>query len=75
MPYIPVRFRAHCEFCRDAIDIRQPGVYSWTSGWVKNRREGGGNAITLPERHGLYACGSCIELQLSGTKDLQSALF
>jgi len=72
---IPQRFRANCVDCGMELDIRRPGVYAHTSGWVKNRSQGGGNAIALPVKSGSYACESCIDLASHPGKDLQAALF
>lgn len=58
---VPTRFQAICEMCGDAVDVRQEGVYRYTSGWVKQRGAGGGNAVTLSEKHNLWACGLCID--------------
>jgi len=72
---IPERFRVHCEFCDQLLDARRPGVYAHTSGWVKNRSQGGGNAVTLSERTGRYACKTCIEVAQAKGQGLQPALF
>jgi hypothetical protein len=63
MSNVPLRFQARCEFCGDPIDTRRPGVYSMQQGWMKNRTQGGGNALALREtvRPAQYACGFCIE--------------
>ena len=72
---IPERFRVRCYMCSDELDMRAPGVFAFTHGWVKNRREGGGNAVTLPVRSGEYACGACIEHEVAGSKKDQLSLF
>lgn len=71
--HVPKRFLAMCAMCGDAIDVRQPGVYRLMTGWVKNRSEGGGNAVTLAEKHNEWACNMCIDSHLHGPKPL--ALF
>lgn len=71
---IPARFQADCEFCGMELDIRRPGIYQATSGWVKNRSGGGGHGITLPEREHRYACEPCIDLKRRGSS-VQMALF
>jgi hypothetical protein len=72
---IPRRYQATCLFCEMELDIRRPGVFAYTEGWVKNRTQGGGNAITLPKRTGSYACGPCVEIATHGDRSLQGALF
>ena len=62
----PQRFVAHCAFCGMELDIRQPGVFQLTSGWVKNRSQGGGNAIALAERQPHWACAACIDTRIHG---------
>jgi hypothetical protein len=61
---IPLRFQSHCVFCGDDVDIRRPGVYQLTRGWVKNRKQGGGNAVAMPERLHVWACTTCIDSRL-----------
>jgi hypothetical protein len=72
---IPQRFQANCTFCQDPIDIRRPGVYQLTYGWVKNRKEGGGNAIALAEKQPYWSCGLCMEGKLQGQARYQMDLF
>src|SRR3954471_4208316 len=60
-PPIPGAFRAPCALCGGNLDIRRDGVHQWTSGWVKLRSAGGGNAIALPERAPRWAHGRCVE--------------
>jgi hypothetical protein len=61
--HIPLRFQAHCVFCNDPVDTRAFGVYSLQVGWMKNRSQGGGNALALrePSEPLQWACGFCIE--------------
>lgn len=71
---IPQRFQATCAFCGMELDVRASGVYSYVAGWVKNRKAGGANAITMPYKNGQYACAPCIDLnQNQGV--IQGALF
>jgi hypothetical protein len=72
---IPERFQVSCEFCDDELDMRAPGVHVRTVGWVKNRKEGGGNAVHLAERLPMYACSHCIERQSLGQAQYQASLF
>lgn len=64
---IPDRFRAVCEFCHQALDVRDRGVHQRTSGWVMIREGGGGHGISLPERENRWAHGQCVERQSKGT--------
>jgi hypothetical protein len=43
---IPTRFVAHCEFCREQLDIGAEGVLQCTAGWVM---QGGGDDIRLSD--------------------------
>ncbi len=72
---IPARFQADCAFCGEVIDIRKDGVHQRTSGWVKRRSGGGGNAIALPERLNEYACPFCIDSEKHKHGSVQFALF
>ena len=68
MKLIPARFQALCTYCNDPVDIRAPGVHSLQTGWMKNRTQGGGNALALrePIRPGQWACPFCIEERQHG---------
>ena len=72
---IPDRFRARCDFCGDELDIRRPGVFVLKLGWVKNRSQGGGNALALPKSQGRYACMHCIDRQQHKLSPFQAQLF
>jgi len=72
---IPERFLVNCTFCGDPIDLRKPGVYQLTTGWVKNRKEGGGNAVALAEKQPHWSCGLCMEGKLRGQAQYQMGLF
>jgi hypothetical protein len=76
MKNLPLRFRAGCTFCNEELDIREVGVYSLQTGWMKNRSQGGGNALALREqvKPGMYACPFCIESRQHGTVG-QATLF
>lgn len=67
VPPIPGAFRAPCALCGADLDVRREGVHQWTSGWVKLRSGGGGNAIALPERAPRWAHGRCVESASRGT--------
>lgn len=62
MRHVPLRFRARCVYCNDEIDMRAPGVFSLQTGWMKNRSQGGGNALALrePIQPPQFACGECV---------------
>lgn len=60
MEHIPTRFRANCEICKKPLDVRAEGVHQRTSGWVKNREDGGGHGVSLPEREPRWAHGDCV---------------
>jgi len=63
---IPEQHKALCAFCGAALDVRDKGVYQWTSGWVMTRTGGGGHGISLPERAFKWACRLCIERAAKG---------
>lgn len=72
---VPLRFRARCVYCADEVDTRAEGVFSLQTGWMKNRSQGGGNALALrePIQPPQFACGHCIErLQRNISTDQQS---
>ena len=66
---VPERFRGRCWFncAYPELDTRADGVYQFTTGWVKNRSAGGGNAIALPKRENKWAHSWCIDKATSGT--------
>ena len=55
--------------------MRAKGVYAKKIGWVRNRKEGGGNALALPHTLGEYACGLCMERETAGAAKWQMNLF
>ena len=61
--------------CGDPLDVRQNGVHVYTSGWVENRRDGGGHAIRLPRKEQRYACKFCVDKQAAGAAKYQPSLF
>jgi hypothetical protein len=70
MKHIPLRFQATCHFCGDPVDTRQKNqVYSLQMGWMKNRSQGGGNALALrqPVTPLAWACAFCIDSRQLGT--------
>lgn len=64
---IPEKFRAMCVFCHRELDVRDHGIYQYTSGWVMNRAGGGGHGVSLPDRQPRWSCGSCIDQHIRGT--------
>ena len=72
---IPRRFQSFCEMCGDPLDTRKPGVHQWWSGWVENRRGGGGHAIRLARKELRYACKLCVDKESSGAAKYQPSLF
>ncbi len=52
-----------CEECGRELRDDGPGTYVRTSGWVKVRTAGGGNAVALPEREPRFMCNVCIDLR------------
>jgi hypothetical protein len=75
VPYIPQRFQAPCEFCGRNLNVSTPGTYQHGSGWFANRKQGGANAVALPERHDRWACGPCIDLLRSRGAGTQGTMF
>jgi hypothetical protein len=59
-----------CHFCKVPVDIEAPGTYKRVTGWVKNRTEGGANAVAMPGPATGYACKPCIDM--SRTKPVQA---
>jgi hypothetical protein len=64
---IPSRFKALCEFCKRELDTRMDGTHQWTSGWVMQRRGGGGHAISMPKRENRWAHRQCVEKASKGS--------
>lgn len=71
---IPASRQAPCSFCGKTLDADAPGTYQWTAGWVMRREDGGGHAVSCPERFNRYACRSCVDRAIRGTLH-QSSLF
>jgi len=63
-----------CAFCAQLLDPDALGVYERTTGWVRRRDQGGGNAVALPTRHAQFAHASCIDNAAAGRQG-QRALF
>lgn len=64
MKLIPLRFQAQCAFCGDPLDTRtKDRVYTLQMGWMKNRSQGGGNALARrkPVEPLQWACADCVE--------------
>jgi hypothetical protein len=74
---IPLRFQARCAYCAGLIDTEEPGNYSLQMGWMKNRTEGGGNALALrqPVFPLAFSCGDCIDRLRHGQSTSQATLF
>jgi hypothetical protein len=72
---IPQRFQSQCNFCGDPLDIRRPGVFQLTTGWVENRKGGGAHAIALAERMPHWACHLCMDKKRQGQAQYQLDLF
>lgn len=64
---IPERHRAICEFCKRELDVRDRGVFRYTSGWVMNRQGGGAHGVSLPKRENRWAHQLCVERMSNGT--------
>ena len=63
-----------CEFCDDPLDTKKIGNYRRVVGWVQNRKQGGGNSITLSSEPTGWAHGTCIDIlksqgPISGSSD------
>lgn len=65
---IPPAYAAPCEFCDGLVDVRAPGTHQWTSGWVKQRAEGGGHAIALRVTESRWAHSVCVETKARGDR-------
>ena len=63
---VPSRFVATCEYCEGRLDVREPGTYQYTCGWVMQRSGGGGHGVSLPERSNRWAHRLCIETKIRG---------
>jgi hypothetical protein len=53
--------RVPCEDCGQLV--ADSGAYQRTSGWVRRREAGGGNAIAMPEREPRFLCPVCLDLR------------
>lgn len=55
--------RVPCHFCNSPIDPDAPGTYKRVIGWVRNRSEGGANAVAMPGPATAYACKPCVDIK------------
>jgi hypothetical protein len=53
----------YCEFCEAEVDTRAFGTYRSVRGWVKSRKQGGTNSVTLSNDLGGWAHGHCVDQQ------------
>jgi len=61
------RHRITCAICGNNIeDPSAPGIHVWTSGWVMQRKGGGGHSLSLPKRHPYWAHKDCVERKIKG---------
>lgn len=72
---IPVSRRGTCAYCAILVDTAAVGTFQLCTGWVENRRKGGGNTVALPTRHLKWACGICIDKLRHGISPDQASLF
>lgn len=72
---IPASRRAFCTYCGLLVDSAAVGVWQRATGWVENRRQGGSNAIALPNKDTVYACGICIDRLRHNISPDQRTLF
>ena len=63
---IPQHQRAPCYYCKQELDSEALGTAQWTGGWVIKRRQGGGNAVALPQRQLIWACRYCVDRAIRG---------
>lgn len=52
---------AQCHYCSGDLDTREYGIFQFANGWLEQRRQGGANALVLPNRVHHYACAVCID--------------
>jgi hypothetical protein len=72
---VPPSRRTLCVNCQAEIDSASAGVYQWVSGWMKNRADGGGNAVALIERTKAWSCAACISKLKANVSIDQGELF
>lgn len=64
-----------CDYCREAIDPRSPGVHAKMLGWCPLTKTGKPGAPVLAERVGGYAHRTCIEAAMLKTRGQEASLF
>lgn len=64
----------YCDLCNKIMDLTRPH-YHEESGWVKTRRLGGTNALSIRKRTGKYAHWECVELKKSKVSPDQRRMF
>jgi hypothetical protein len=64
-----------CHFCQLPIGTTSPGTYRRVTGWVKNRTDGGANAVAMPGPATGYACKPCVDMHRAKPTLDQAALF
>lgn len=61
-----------CHFCKCELDPNADTTYKRVTGWVRNRKAGGANAVAIPGPPTGWACNVCIDIQ-SGRSPAQQA--
>jgi len=62
-----------CAICEKPIDSTRH-AHRWVSGWEKDRKQGGTNALRCREPADLWAHDHCVDLMARGIPPAQEAL-
>ena len=72
------RNRANCDDCGDELDVTEPGIGEWVTGFVVNRSgfsRTAYNGISCHTGTGRYLCRVCVRNRRSGGSPEQTRMF
>lgn len=64
-----------CDLCGRPVDPDASSTYRWTEGWTQRRRQGGANAVRLPEFLEAWAHATCVDAEARKVNARQGGLF
>lgn len=64
-----------CPLCHEPVEPGAHGTYQKLTGWAKDRKQGGTNAVRLREPLDLWAHGTCIDREARKVSAMQAVMF